>query len=446
MALESALALVLRNPDALITAAKVASGACLGLVAWLFADRLARGRAATPLCAAFGLLVFANAGHGFHVNSAMETVAFCAATLLVVWSRDRGQTLLAGYLWAALAVLIRPEGLLLTPVLAGVDLRAGKRKAALVGCSVVTLTLLALFLILVTTYASPIPSAFSIKLGDPYPKRYGVLSVAFFTTLCAPAFLAGCLVSARRGHATSKLALAMASVLMAFFCFLQPIMNDCFRYEWPPLFLAAFGAVPIIEDKAAVNRRLLAGTAVLCTIVNLRTSRIALDRARDDVAFGDMDRNIGLVLAHSIRPGDWLSVLDAGMVPYFADVPTHDAVGLADGSAARRGPPYLGYDQVLMAFCRPDLAVVVVSLSDDDGETPRVLRACGFHTRIDVPISRCGAQWLVKAVFARDGVQLDGRALIGGRDFTVQCPWETEDEGMNLRSWKTWLSWDGATG
>jgi hypothetical protein len=63
-----------------------------------------------------------------------------------------------------------------------------------------------------------------------------------------------------------------------------------------------------------------------------------------------------------------------------------------------------------------------------------------------VPISRCGEQWLAKAVFARDGVRLDAEALVSGRKFTEQCPWVTDDDGIRVGSWKTWLTWDGATG
>jgi hypothetical protein len=177
--------------------------------------------------------------------------------------------------------------------------------------------------------------------------------------------------------------------------------------------------------------------------LNLRTSLIALHYTRDDFSQYAMDRNIGRALAVSMRPGDWLSVLDAGMVPYFANVPTHDAVGLADGASVRRGPPYFTFVGAEVAFCRPDVAVVVVGMSDDDDETPRVLDACGFRQRVDVPISRCGAHWIAKSVFARDGVPLDAQELVSKRTFVEQCPWDFGGNGLDLGSLKTWISWDG---
>jgi arabinofuranosyltransferase len=441
MMILSATSLVVIDADALIVCAKSGAAAALLLVAWLFADKLARSRASMSTCIAFGLLLFANGGHGLHANSAMETMLFSALTLLVVWSRDRGQASIVGYLWGSLAILARPEGVLLLLVLAWFDLRAGKTRAAILGCGVFAISVAATLAALTLAYKSPIPSALAMKLGGPYPKRYGALSVAFFAMLCAPGFLAACFLGARARHETSKLAFTMAATLLSFLVFVRPIMSDCFRYQWPALYWLAFGALPILEDEVAVGRRLLFALGACTFVLNVRTSFIALRLAKDDFTYA-MDRNIGLTLAHSMRPGDWLSVVDAGMVPYFSDVPTHDAVGLADGAAVIRGAPYFAFVGALLAFCRPDVGVAIIGVSDDDEETPRVLHACGFWRRVDVPISRCGPHWLAKVVFARDGVPLDRAALVSGRDFLTACPWDVGDTG----SWTWWLSWDGATG
>ncbi|MDP9001925.1 MAG: hypothetical protein M3O46_17630 [Myxococcota bacterium] len=446
LVVESMIASVIKDPDALIVAAKLGAGAALLLVAWLFADRLGRGTASMPVCVAFGLLLFANGGHGLHVNSAMETALFCAVTLLVIWSRDRGDPPLASYGWAALAVLVRPEGLLVAPVLACFDLRSGRKAVAFAGCALVASTIVVMLLVFTLAYDSPVPSPFSMKLGGPYPKRYGTLGVAFFAVFGAPAFLAACFIGARRGHAASKLALAMATTLLTFLCFVRPIMNDCFRFEWPALFWMAFGAVPLLEEPTLARRWLWPAMAGVGAVANLRTSFIALDHAQDPFSQYAIDRNIGRTLARTMRSSDWLSVLDAGAVPYFSDVPTHDAVGLADGAAVRLGPPYFSFDRAMVAFCRFDVTVVVVATSDADDEIPRVLRACGFIQRLDIPICRCGVHWIAKAVFAREGVPFDRTALLSGREFAEQCPWDTGDGDIALGSWNTWLSWDGATG
>lgn len=74
--------------------------------------------------------------------------------------------------------------------------------------------------------------------------------------------------------------------------------------------------------------------ATVC--LHVRTSFIALDCVwlQHD---SDYDRDLGLALRHAMPPGEWLAIVDAGTVPYYADVPTHDVLWDAPELANNHG-------------------------------------------------------------------------------------------------------------
>ena len=435
MAMEASLALVVSDPDALIVCTQTLAGLTLVVVAWLFADKLARTKASTPVCLVFGLLLFANAGHGLHVNSAMETILFCMVTLLALWSRDRGQPPLVSYAWVSLALLVRPEALLMATVLAWLDVRGGARKAALVGGGLVCATAAALFVVMIVAYDSPVPSSVSIKLGGLYPKRYSLLAVGFFVAFCAPTFVMGALFNERRDPRAATIAVAASAALLTFLVFLRPIMNDCFRYEWPALFWLAFAAASVVDVEVKRYPRTAMTVLAATLLVNARTSMAALDAARwRGRLFGRLDRHIGRALAGIMGRGDWLVVTDAGTLPYFADVPTIDALGLADGA----GTPHERLEGI---YCKPQVSVVVVD--GNDPNLTRTLGECGFSQHVDVTALHCGERVYSTSLYARDRVRLDRAALVDGFAPAEQCGSMLWNGDLDLSRASTWLWWDG---
>ncbi len=346
-------------------------GLCCGLGALVVAvwlcRRVHRGRAAmvVPLVALGSSPFWAlNSVTGLETAAATMTVLLGARLSLDLHRGGRRRPLLAGLVWA-LSYLVRPEALALAALTGvwalaeGLIRRVGIKQTAL-RCALYAGGFFALagpyFIWRLVYYGSLHPNTYyakKIPLEVVVPRNLKLLAQhpVFFGTIAAAAVLVLLACALRRRGAGSLYLLLLALVSAG-------ISLSVHNNFWMPghrLYLTAVMLLAIIagglvdlgaELLGGRLRKLAAVAVILClgpvVYTNLaETPRIAkeaeLHYARDD----HPARKMGQRIRAMAKPGQWLAIRDAGMVPFFSGtgvkvLDMHDH-SLNDRRIARKG-------------------------------------------------------------------------------------------------------------
>jgi hypothetical protein len=315
-----------------------------------------------------GLVVWSLRG----LETGLFTLLILAGGLLYLRQAARGAALsLPVALLFALAALTRPEGVLAFALTMGhlilTRLRAGRAPLGRDDVPGLALFMMALGAYGAWTtwyYGDLLPNTFHAKVGAPLaslPRGLGYLwKFARYGTGLPLLFIPLALLNRRRADHTRSYAFTMSA---GFALYVATVGGDVFpAYRFlvpvlPFLYLLVADAVAAVEDRwrrhRAAPRRWWVGESVIRGTVALVLTVLALATFRPSSAFAWREWRGGNRYTQSMRmvgnwlhehepPGTWIAVNPAGALPYEADLPAIDMLGLTDREIARTPIPGLG--------------------------------------------------------------------------------------------------------
>jgi hypothetical protein len=308
-------------------------------LAALIARRLHRGGLATlaPLVGFAASPFWAvNAVSGLETAAAGACVA--GAVLLSLELPERRRPWLPGLAWGV-AYLLRPEAVLFALVTGGYGLVRGLvRRVGLRRTSVATVLFAAGFLVVAApyflwrfrTYGALHPNTYAAKhvplewvLG-PNLRTLGE-HLLFFATLVGAALVALVAGAGRRLEGLYLLGLALAGAAVSLSVQNNAWMPGHRLYMTSSLLLVALGAGVGGLGARASGWRAATGPAAAVVLASLLLVAAGsgypdtVKLARESYAADDAPaRDLGRRIARLARPGEWLAIRDAGMVPYHA--------------------------------------------------------------------------------------------------------------------------------
>jgi len=321
-----------------------------------------------------------------HSLGGLETQAFAAAITGSLWvllrAMSRGR-LINHAPWvfgaALLCGLVRPEGVLVAPVVLVVGLlRLHQTNRSAVRAYVLRFGMFymapacAYFLIRWNYYGVLLPNPFYAKTQSAWNAfgQIGSLWAFLLDYACYPAGAclmagAGALASRIRSSAARQdrprnpnVAPALCSALflslawMLLYLRTDPIMNVAHRYYAPlyPLLLLVLGVLfqcawSFVEQIGRRGVRVAIGGAGACVLL-LQSIPLEKDlltygaeAARYACLLEDEHVQAGIFLRETVPPSDWLAVhIDAGAIPYESGLPTIDLGALNDEFLAQHKP------------------------------------------------------------------------------------------------------------
>jgi arabinofuranosyltransferase len=348
-----------------------------------------------PLMAA-GVVVV-NAGLAFYAQSGMETVLFSfwvtGATLLAYKSVVDGNFKWAGFggLFALGACLTRPEGILVSVVLA-VTLfyfdraeKDYKRTALLIAVSAIPLVVY--FVWKLAYFGSLVPNSVTAKYGSTMTLKnvfYGLkyLSTPFsvnFAVLIVTSFILILVLKSKLTPAVKKTSIFSFMVLAAYFSFVIAAGGDDVsafpfgRLVIPFVPIAAFLTYRLIS---VTRKPLVIGVLVFATVAVTQaapyfellkkttglSSTSSYAELFKGLVFEPYRRPESPPLAEFLRrntpPGRYIAVGWAGKVPYYSRLPVIDMCGLNDPHIATEKPKGqwgldINYDNVYLLAREP---------------------------------------------------------------------------------------------
>ena len=326
---------------------------------------LARRFGATPGFAGLAALLFASRPMlALHAMGGLETSFFGALLVAALWLRWRGETEGHTGNWASaamfgLAALTRPEGVLFFGLVELFELAPVLRRpaalAAHVGRAVLRgLPLLVLVVAHVTwrrlTYGDWVPNTFHAKVEPSWTTwtdglDYIVAGLWHF----GPLFALAPYVSGAPRRASGPARHARATALWIGVVFLLYVIYaggdyiPSYRFLWPvmPLWCALVAAALTrwSTDSDGVVKRGLR-TALVAGTIALASIHTTIEY-RGEHHWAGMDYRHRRLVAAGVRmneilpPDTWIAVTNAGRIPYFADRPTIDMMGLSDSYIAK---------------------------------------------------------------------------------------------------------------
>ena len=331
-------ALLTRDRDLLVAISRLILLLPLALIVLIMVSRIGRMAVALSDRVVVTVALFSLALYGFHLNSAMETLAFCCLVLLTVVAYSPQRQGGIAYLFATLAFLTRPEGALLCLLIGFQDIRSGNLRRAVAGIAGLVLTALALGLIMKLAYGHALPNSFYVKQRHALSAWSLTMTGEFLLTVALPFIPLAMLSVYRIKDPAAALAWSAALLFLGYYLTVQPIMNHFYRFQMPALILLTYASLPAIEriltrirSKARPQWRAAAAglllLAVLCDVTALRQTISWSGQ------YGTVMSNF-IALGKAIRRGAvderWLVFDWAGAVPYYSDWDTCDMYGLTD--------------------------------------------------------------------------------------------------------------------
>lgn len=380
------------DPIWLAKVAGLVCGLAVIILTMLLADRLAPGAGIWTACAP--LMLVSTASLSRYALSGMETLMFsmwlCLALWLELGAGEQGG-ILAAMSWV-LAALTRPEGMLFcgTFVVARTVeriLRGEKRVAALWSGLSRLLTFGVLFapyfLWRYAYYGYLAPNTFYAKVGglQHFAIRrgldylYNVLLILNLPLVICGGFTL--LVLSRRGVP------AMLFTLVAYVAYVVVIGGDDFTVFGPRFllvilpWLAALGLAGLIEltiCRFQVPWPLF--TIFVVALMALSGGLSVFETMAYRGVVGTMNRGWWVAAewlkAHA-RPGDWIAVDAAGIIPYHTDLPAIDMLGLNDVhiahlSVTSLGSGYAGHEKFDPDYVLAQRPVYITTWLDVQGQ------------------------------------------------------------------------------
>jgi arabinofuranosyltransferase len=355
------LALVHAAGFPLEESSQLLSFACGVVVLVLTMTLHARVRDRVPQSFPYGvgaaLLVIASGTWAFYAASGMETTLFCALLLAAVWLLLGERALTAGAVLGA-AALTRPEGvgyavLLLAALAARREDRRSAGRAALAFLGVWAPYFAWRYL----RYGQLAPNTYYAKASASLPLLLeGVTYSESF--LVGRGFVVVYVVAALRVlREPASRELRLACALLAGALGMSVLVGgDTFafhRFFLPAIPVGALVLVVVLERLAqrraqpwrqvavAATIVLVAAAWVLCEQVPVSTllahrTRSEYGRALVAAQIDQEYRVVGRFLREHAKPGSWLAVNAAGIVPFESRLPTIDMLGLNDAHIAHR--------------------------------------------------------------------------------------------------------------
>jgi len=369
-----------RNPAwRVVIAAKILSLLCgiAGVVA-LYALARALGESRAVALAAASLAAL-DPSMTFARASGMEAPLFIALVLGALLAAVRARVILAG-LAAGLAVVARPEGVVVLPVVAALLARRDVLRRPMAARDLAAAALLAalpslLYMIFcLRATGAPLPNTFYAKFTPHNPLSMGTVeSIVFgwrnyvsgnlpYFTLGIGALLAvaGVVRAAIARNGAALVTLAAGPILFASVIATRGFAPGHFFYweRWlipafPFLFLAMALGLGAFRDAAAAivargenaRARRLAGAALFAALAALALWPLprALRERADLFAWNcqnieEMNVALGEWVDRTLPRGTAVAVNDAGALRYFGSRPTVDLLGLNDHAILRRDP------------------------------------------------------------------------------------------------------------
>ena len=373
----SGAAVVVRDREAMVPAIRVLECLVLAAIAWVFAARIARLKLGLAAKCAVAAAIFGQAGWGFHVNSAMDTLLGALTCLLVVRAVERRAPYPIRYGLAAIAFLARPEALVIGPLLAAFDLARGRRREASLGLSIVAIAVAIVAALLTVRFGTPLPLSWTVKHGL---SMNAAIHAAFFVgTAAAPYFFFSAVGAVRRKEPGAIVGLAIGVTYTVGLLVVRPYMDLVHRFHWAALTALQYGSLTAVDT---IARATLRRAGALLFALDLRTSVCAFVMAAENGPFEDNLAIVGRALArHPIRGR--LALNEAGAMPFYSDLPTIDLGGLNDRAiAAGRISPE-------QAACGDVVGLVLLVGPASSGKTPNddPLVACGLRATAEVPLA-----------------------------------------------------------
>jgi hypothetical protein len=334
-----------------VVASKLLGLACSAILLLLVAREIDR-RSGRGVAFGAGLLLAADPSFALWSVAGLETPLFLLLAFLALRPLLEDGPRLPGAtgLWAGLAALTRPEGVLLMASLAGIGIAARARGSAGRALLVFAALVLPHLAFRLVYYGDPLPNTFYAKAGGGAAAwARGGRYLADWLLGYGQVLLVG-LAFAGAGSRRARAALALAGV---FAIYVVAVGGDglvMFRFG---LFLIVPLALAAAEG-AARAARALAPRRVAPTAVALLALAAALPArnsfAGESRAFALDDRarvrlhwsEIGRWLARNARPGETAAVPVAGAIAYYGGITTIDMLGITDHHIARRAMPEFG--------------------------------------------------------------------------------------------------------
>jgi len=379
----------------IVTTARVLGTVCAGLTIWV-TWALARRVSTEVFASSAALMVAVSGSVAAYAASGLETSLFALLVTAQVLAWIRGWWILAGLLLAA-GTMTRPEGILMM-IPAGAWLLSEQRSALARTALAAGVPLVIWTMWRVSYYGYLLPNAMVAKMGmDPgYQLQLGALYVLtacmghpFWLFVGAGAILA----SASTWRRLNRTDWVIVSVPCLYLVFIVAVGGDwmpAWRFVAPFVPLSAVAVALIcsrLTQDAEVSPfgwRGLAGTVALTSLILSVTNEDMVPRVRVWNAQVSGLSTIGRWL-HDTLPADTLiATYASGALPYYADLPTIDVLGLTDAHIARNGfrerrggTGHVAHDYPSVAARRPDLIVLTGNGFD---RQPRVWSHPAFAT------------------------------------------------------------------
>ncbi len=358
--------------------------------------------------AAGALLLCASGPVAYWAAGGLETGVFCLLILLLlnfVWRAGRVHEALGAGVAGALLCMARPDGLLYVIAGAGWLLCAGRPDVARRDrrrlCAILVVTFAAVyapyFVWRWQYYDAVLPNTFYAKVGGGGASivrgsQY-VLAWLLVSGAGAYALLAGGIILWRRGAGSPgpdptrrALAWLIGAFAAAALVFVLAVGGDqlaMFRFMVPLMVLAAPTLWKLAAERvpSPAARVMLAVTLVIVLLVPSFVGPMAR-RVFGSERPVDRDRAaIGRWLRETQPAETLIAVVPAGILPYYARLPTLDLVGLNDRHIARadvgdmgRGTPgHERYDADYVVARAPDLVFLGACRLRDEPLTPEEL-------------------------------------------------------------------------
>ncbi len=340
-----------------VVASKALGLACSAILLLLVAREIDR-RSGRGVAFGAGLLLAADPSFALWSVAGLETPLFLLLAFLALRPLLEDEPRLPGAtgLWAGLAALTRPEGVLLMAALAAIAVAARARGGAGRALLVFAALVLPHLAFRLAYYGDPLPNTFYAKTGGGAAAwaRGGRYLADWLLGYGQAPLVALALAGA--GSRRARAALALAGVFAVYVVAVGGDGLVMFRFGLflvvPLAIAAAEGAARAARALAArLGPRLGAPRALALALLALAAAIPARNSfAGEHRAFALDDRarvrlhwcEIGRWLARHARPGETAAVPVAGAIAYYGGITTIDMLGITDRHIARRAMPEFG--------------------------------------------------------------------------------------------------------
>lgn len=332
-------ALFTHDKDLLLQISRLVPYIPAAIIALILVSGISRMKAPLIPRVAVTAAIFSVSLYGFHVNTGMETMAFCCFVLLAVVPYGRQRTCAMPYLFANLAFLTRPEGAMVVFLICVLDIRSRNYRRATAGFAAFAVTALVLGILLQSAHGHFLPNSFYVKQTHGINQPSLIRTLWFLGTVALPFVPLAALSVYRVKDAAAVRSWYAALLLMGYYLTVTNTMNTMYRFQMPVLVLLTYAGLPAIEMVLVDWKR----WRVLGVAGLLSACACDVYTASESMSWsGWYGRTVASFISlgkamkdHQVE-GRRLMFDWAGAVPYFSDWDTCEELGLTDYELATR--------------------------------------------------------------------------------------------------------------